>query len=54
MENENVAYVGGSAFYHNREMGTNQIRLAYSFVSGDKLKDAVARLGRFFQSKLTA
>ncbi len=54
VENENVAYVGGSAFYHNREMGTNQIRLAYSFVSGDKLKDAVARLGRFFQSKLTA
>lgn len=52
VEKKGVAYVGGSAFYHDRTMGTNQLRLAYSFVSGDKLKNAVRQLGKFFNSKL--
>ncbi len=49
---ERVAYVGGPAFYHDRSMGRNQLRLAFSYVSSDVLADAVVRLGHFFRSQL--
>lgn len=50
---ERVAYVAGSAFYHDRRMGGHQLRLAFSYVTSDVLGDAAGRLGRFFKDRLT-
>ncbi len=50
---ERVAYVAGPAFFHDRERGGRNLRVAFSYVDEAELGDAVRRLGRFFERMLT-
>ena len=44
---EGVAYVPGSAFHHARE-AKNQLRLCYSYVSAQKIEEAIEKLACYF------
>lgn len=51
VQNEGVAYVPGSAFHHARE-AKNQLRLCYSYVSEQKIEEAIEKLARYFDTSI--
>jgi len=48
---ENVAFVPGQSFHADRS-GTNTMRLNFSNVSSDRIKEGIARLGRAIKRRL--
>ncbi len=49
IEETSVAYVSGSTFYHDRSV-KNKMRICYSFVSEEKIKTGITRLGELLRS----
>ncbi len=51
LKEDNVAFVIGSAFYHDGS-GGNHMRLNFSHSSDEKLKEGIARLGRTLKKEM--
>ncbi len=50
VEQHQVAYVAGNAFYADRSRGRHQLRLAYSYLAEEAIERGMARLGALFRN----
>jgi 2-aminoadipate transaminase len=51
VEQHQVAYVAGNAFYADRSRGRHQLRLAYSYLAEEAIGLGIARLGALFRDR---